>query len=71
MARKKETTTIPLPDDVGHSFEDEDAILNYRPVIKFVEPEQEPWTPPEEEELPTIDEARAQTKNLINGFDAV
>lgn len=70
---KKEDTRIPLPGDAGHTFEDQDFVLNYRPTIDFVEPEQvdldEDAVPPSEEV--TIDTLRDRTQKLINGYRAV
>lgn len=70
----KKNTLIPQPDDAGNTFDDEDFILNYRPVIEYVEPDQvelddETYAPPPEPE--TIDSLRDRTQKLINGYRAV
>lgn len=53
-------------DDI--SFEKDDFILNYRPQIDFVEPDQEPYEIPEIEVKPTIDAVRQDANELLNGL---
>jgi len=72
VANKKDVT-IPMPGDIGNSFEETDEILNYRPLIEYVEPDPQYFQPavdvkPEPE---TIDSIRDRTQNLINGLSAV
>lgn len=71
---KKEKTSFPLPGDLGHSFDREDDILNFRPKIAFVEPPQE-FTDQtilnKEEPTDTIDNFRQRTEDLIKGYKAV
>lgn len=70
---KKEKARFSLPSDAGHSFDDEDFILNYRPKIEYVEPEPLDVldTLPLKEEPTTIDTLRDRTQNLIDGYRAV
>jgi len=69
---KKKDYLLPLPDDVGHDFEDDDFILNYRPVIEYVEPGQEfPDNYMEEPAEPLLDDLRNQTQGLIDANEAV
>ncbi|RLC08699.1 MAG: hypothetical protein DRI24_22955 [Deltaproteobacteria bacterium] len=73
MARK-EKTSFPLPDDIGHDFERQNDILTFRPRINFVQPEQQPLDEfvDHEIELPdTIDTLRQQTEDLVEGYAAV
>jgi len=71
MAKKKLNTF--LPDEIGHDFEDQDHILNYRPKIEYIEPSPEffeykaPVKAPED----TIDDLRDRTAKLAAGFRAV
>ena len=71
MASKKKTN-LPLPDDTETTFEEEHYILNYRPSIGFVEPEQESFedVAPTPEEPETIDSLRDRTSKIINGLEA-
>ena len=72
MPNKKDVE-IPMPGDLGNSFEEADEILNYRPRIEYVEPDPQYFQPSieEEEEPETIDDVRDRTQNLVNGLDAV
>lgn len=74
MAKKKDVT-LPMPDDIGGDFEDEDSILNYRPNIEYIEPEQQYYQDPSatitSKEAETIDNLRDRTQKLIDGFKAV
>lgn len=69
---KKERYEFPLPGDVGHSFDEQDDILNFRPEIRFVAPEHElelsdrPIDEPIEEEG-----VRDRTRAAINGLDGL
>jgi len=74
MARKKEDLTFITPDAVGHDFEDDDYILNYKPVIEFVEPDIQPDDGDDffEPEPPaTLDSLRTRTANVIEGYKAI
>jgi len=70
---KKEKTHLPLSDDTGRDFADDDFILNYRPKIDFVAPEHVP----SEKQLSSEDvddvqqSLRERTRNLIAGFEAL
>lgn len=66
-------SNIPQPDEVGHSFEESDRILNFKPKIEYVEPnpvelDAQPATQPAVE---TIDSFRDRTNKLINSYRAV
>lgn len=67
MAKKAD----PVLGVGGRSFdEQDDFILNYRPVIDYVEPEQlesEPPPPP----APTLDDARNQSQQILDGLNKV
>jgi hypothetical protein len=54
-------------------FREADYILNYHPVIEFVEPEQAPGEYESEElDAPiTIEDARQETEEVIKGYKAV
>lgn len=68
MAKKTE----PVLGFARGSFgEDDDFILNYRPIIDFVEPEQVPAEPVVLEELTTLDDAKSQTQQVIDGLNQV
>lgn len=69
----KKRTGFPLNDDTNDTFEESDFILNYKPSLNYVEPEQEPWEPPltTEPEDETIDSLRDRTAKLIAGLDSV
>lgn len=73
MARKEDKTGDILPSDLGHSFEVEDNILNYKPKIEWEEPEQQFLEQPE----PTIEQEselaglRKRTQDLIDGYKSV
>jgi len=59
---------------VGHSFEDDDRILNYRPQIDFVEPptvEFDSSLPATDNLNDTIGSERERTQQLIDKYDAV
>lgn len=72
---KKERTFNPAPGDVGHSFDRDDTILNFRPTIAFVQPPpeegqgQEDFFPIDEPE-PSLDDARNRINSLIKGYEA-
>lgn len=66
----KSKTNFPLPQDTDSSFEEENFLLNYRPRIEFVEPDQEIYEIPYEEPKETIDSFRDRTEKLINGLSA-
>lgn len=73
---KKEDSLFPFPGDVSGSFDKEDFILNYRPRIDFVEPEQvaEDYTIREEDKQVTpvkLEETRIRTQNVIDGLKSV
>jgi hypothetical protein len=68
---KKNSLNITMPGDVGHSFEQDDFLLNYRPKIEFVEPVQEFSEPPLLVEEETIDSSRDRTQSLIDGYRGV
>jgi hypothetical protein len=71
MARKKDTD-FPLPDDVGHDFEDDHFLLNYKPVIEFVEPDAVLLEDIEVESEPeTLDSLRDRTQRLVEGLNAI
>jgi hypothetical protein len=70
---KKGKEGIPVPGDVGSSFEDDHDILNFRPDIFFVSPEPEPSEATGETTFTDDDlGARKQdTEDLISRYDAV
>ena len=49
----------------------DDFILNYRPTIEFVEPEQVEVGPSEETPPPVLDTARTQTQQIVDGLNKV
>lgn len=68
MAKK----TDPVLGYGGSSFgEKDDFILNYRPTIDFVEPEQVQAEPVPPSEEPTLDAAKTSTKQIIDGLNQV
>jgi len=60
-----------LPNQVGNSFYKEDSILNYRPTIKFIEPEQEEDEQEFVELPPTINDNKNRTQVLVDGFNNI
>lgn len=70
---KKEEQIFPFLQEPGHTFDRQDDILNFKPVIEFVEPEQIPLEDEDfiEPEDTTIDDLRLQTEDLINGYKAL
>lgn len=66
MARKEKKQFV-LPNDIGNSFEDSNAILSYRPNIEFVEPDQV-QAETVVEAKPTLDEAQKDVEDLVSGF---
>ncbi len=71
MANKEDLSGTPGPGDIGHSFETEDTILNYKPTIEYEEPPQEESTQPAEPEKNELEELRNRTQDLISGYKAV
>ena len=71
MANKEDQEFV-LNSDVGNSFEDEDEILNYKPVIEWEEPVddflQDNYPVPIEED---IDSLKGRTQGVIDGYDRV
>ena len=67
---KKQDLSAYFPDEDSFSSND-DFILNYRPVIDFVEPDQTPAEAPSEEVIPTLDTAISDTQEVISGLKAV
>ena len=68
----KKNQRIPLPNDVGNSFEDDFNILNFRPTIEFVSPDLQPSEPgPKKFVEDDIATAKQDTEDLIEKFDAV
>ena len=72
MAKKK-NQTIPMPSDVGHDFEDDHDILNFRPDINFVSPDPEPDTTPRTEKFneDELSGKKQDVEDLINRYDAI
>lgn len=68
---KKEDTLTPSPGDVGHSFEREDIVLNYKPTIEYEEPPQEDVGQAPIEENREIEEARNRTQQLIDNYKKI
>lgn len=69
MANKR-NQLFPLPGDVGHDFEDDYDILNFRPDIGFVAPEHqvEELGEPVEDNLA---KQKQSTEDLISRYDAL
>jgi len=72
----KDDRYIPLPGDVSHDFTEEDRILNFKPTIDFVEPEQVPddqSVQETEKKGPenTLEDARKRAQNIVDGLRAV
>lgn len=67
----KNRTTLPLANDTDDRFEESRFVLNYRPVIEFVEPAQEHYEPIVDPTPPTIDSFRDRTRALVDGLDAI
>lgn len=71
MARKKDQE-FPLNKDAAGDFQDEDALLNYRPNLNWEEPEEEFLEEASSfVEAETIEDARSRTEALINGYNRV
>lgn len=73
---RKERTFAPGPGDVGHSFVRDDAILNYKPRLDFIQPApeegqgaQDNFAP--EQQAPSLDDARNRVEDLIKGFEGL
>lgn len=70
--RKKYELPITLPSDQGNSFEDDDFILTYKPVIEYVAPETVDLDDGEEIVKPkSLEEIRTTTEGLIENYRAV
>jgi hypothetical protein len=69
---RKEDADIVLNSDAGHDFQEEDHVLNYRPRIEWVEPEEEFLG---EDISPTDDtslqDARDRVVALVSGYKKV
>jgi len=71
MAKKK-NQVIPMPNDVGHDFEDDRKFLHFRPTIAFVEPEQEigeSGTEPFQEDI--IADNKNKIESMMADLDAI
>jgi hypothetical protein len=70
----KKDGNIILPDETDTSFDREDTILNFRPKIRYIEPEQVDLDDQEVGvtaiEKPTIDSLRDRTQQVISGYRA-
>jgi hypothetical protein len=71
MANKEDLSTTPGTGDVGHSFDKEDTILNYKPTIEYEEPLQEETDRPSTPQTNELEDLRNRTKDLISGYKAV
>lgn len=71
----KKRASIPLPGDLGHDFEDDHNILNFRPEIGFVQPPDEVLDGGGDIYFPidtsddTIDTLRQRAQELRNGYE--
>lgn len=74
MADKKRVS-LPLANDVGHTFEDQDRILNYRPKIQYVAPPTEQdgarIDVPNPSSGNNLDNLRKRTEDIIKGYEEV
>jgi hypothetical protein len=73
---KKEDTYFPLPGDTSGSFDREDSLLNFRPTIGYVEPDQVtedyPIRTEDQKDPPTLlEDTRIRTQNVIDGLKSV
>lgn len=71
MSKNKKNSLIQLPGLKGNDFADDEALLNYRPNISYVEPLADEFNPEIKEEVPTINVFRDKTKALVESFNKV
>jgi len=70
--KKKYERAVSLPGEVGNSFENEDYVLTYKPVIEYVAPETIELDDGIQAAVPrTIEGVRQETEDLIEGYRAI
>jgi hypothetical protein len=71
----KERTSLPMPDELGHDFEDDHHILTFRPKIAFIQPPTQELDGGDDINFPvdtsddSIDAMRQQARELRNGYE--
>lgn len=70
---KKEDLNPSSPQDVGHTFDRENYVLNFKPKIEYEEPLQEieDLNPTTIDNVGELEDLRNRTQNLIDGYAAV
>ena len=68
MANKDKS--FPLPDELGHSFDEEDQILHFKPNLEYIEPESVNFDPLlMQEAIESISDNKTQA--IVDAFQAV
>ena len=71
MSRKKDEVDYSLPGDVGHDFEDEADILNYKPTIVWDPPPPEEGDEPAPAEATYVNDSRKRAEGIAEGYSRI